>query len=63
MTAKEKLYSRAHDAVTKMVAEGRSLTSARTEVAAKFGLSYNTVINITRDLAPEKQSSPQHINF
>lgn len=55
MTEKEKLYAKVHDKVARLMEKGSTLTAARTEVAGKTGLSYNTVIRITLDLNPSRQ--------
>ena len=55
MTAKEKMYKKAHDKVAKLMGKGYSLTQARSEVAGTTGLSYNTVIRITLDLNTERK--------
>ena len=57
MTVKEKMYKKAHDKVAKLVSEGYNITAARTEVSATFGLSYNTVTSITRDIIPIRRKS------
>lgn len=51
MTDKEKLYDKAAKMVAKQMSKGKSLTDARNFTSAKTGLSYNTIVNLTKELS------------
>lgn len=50
MTTKEKMYQNAVKEVAKLLTTGCGLTEARTRVGLRFGLSYPTMVKITKTL-------------
>ena len=53
----EKLYQRAVKAVERLVAGGATVTQARNIVAAKFGIGYPNLVDLTMHLSPKAQNT------
>ena len=47
---KEKMYEKLVKKVEKLVAEGMTITAARTAVSAQTKISYPTIVKITKNL-------------